>query len=202
MTTVRVSTNKLDGRFDGVARLIAEGDPPPWLVAGLEHFSQWIGVEITAEERRHFESVVEQMQGSIQFLMRWLPMYVHAGYGEKCPDDVALALYVLPKVKAHLDLLPDDRVGRRPDHQHEICAAIVVESWGLVRGKVQPRSDELMLACRDYWIACGGKGRGEIDDLDNWKRDIERAIKTNHKWIRDFLKGLQNHPERVVQNPA
>jgi hypothetical protein len=186
---VRVSTNKLDGRFDGVARLIAKGDPPTWLVAGLEHFSQWIGVEISAEDRRSFERTVEQMQASITYLMRWLPIYVHAGYGEKCPDDIALALYVLPKVKAHLDLLPDDRVGRRPNVQREICAALVIESWRLIRDKVRPRSDELMRACRDYWIACGGKGRGREDDLDNWQRDVERAIETDHKWIRDFLTG-------------
>jgi len=188
---VRVST-QVDGRFDGVARLIAKGDPPHWLTVGLQHFSDGIGVEFTGDDRRSFEKTVEQMQASIDYLMKKLPMYVLAAYGEECPEPVTLALYVLPKLRAELDLLPEDGTGRRPDHQREICAAVVLESWKLIHGKAQPYSDKFLEACRDYWLACGGPEIGEWNELRNWRRPIKHALATDYSNIRDVLTGLQN----------
>ena len=137
---VRVSTKKLDGRFDEVARLIAKGDPPPWLIVGLQHFSDGIGVEFTGDDRRSFEKTVEQMQSSIDYLMKKLPMYVLAAYGEECPEPVTLALYVLPQLRAELDLLPEDGTGRRPDRS-------TTRTGSTDRG---PSPDNLSATCGPY----------------------------------------------------
>jgi len=101
-------------------------------------------------------------------------------------------LYALPLVKKDLDRLAKKRIGRRPEVQREICAAVAVEAWKLLHGKAKPRSDEFLEACRDYWRACGGKQIGEWDLLENWRRPVERALATNHLWIKDVLLAVQN----------
>jgi len=186
-------TTILSGKFDEVARLIAKGDPPNWLILALAHFSDGIGVEMSAEDRRSFDKTVERMQDAIRYLMKWLPMYVNAAYGEKCPEDIALALHVLPKVKAHLDLLPDNGVGRRPDVQREVCAAVVLESWKLLHGKAQHNSDRFMEACSEYWKACGGPEIGREGELRNWRRPIKQARAGDYGNIRGVLQALQAH---------
>src|SRR5215467_2000941 len=97
---IRVSLQS-NGRFDGVARTIADDDPPKWLVIGLQHFSQGFGVVMS--DCQAFDDKIGRMQWAIHLLTTWLPMWAHAGYGEKCPDDIALALYVLPRIKEELD---------------------------------------------------------------------------------------------------
>src|SRR5215510_13697343 len=92
-----------NGKFDEVARTIAKGDPPGWLLVGLEHFSDGIGVNVSADERRRFDHIIGDMQRATTVLTTWLPMWAQAGYGLKCREDVALALYVLPRIKEDLD---------------------------------------------------------------------------------------------------
>src|SRR5262249_59300128 len=104
---------------------------------------------------------------------------------------IALMLYALPRLKADLDRLRKKSVGRPPDTQREICAAVVVEAWKLTRGKAEPHSLHLRKACSDYWLACGGKHVGE-DDPDNCRRPIERALAVDHSWISQILLAVQN----------
>jgi hypothetical protein len=179
-------------KFGGVARSIAKGNPPKWLLVGLTHFSGGIGVEIPKKDRRSFDTQIKRMQDAVHTLMTWLPMWGNLGYGLKCPEHVALMLYALPRVRKDLDRLGKKQIGRRPETQQEICAAVVIEAWKLLHGKAEPRSDQLLQACSDYWRACGGKQRGEWDDLDNWRRDVERALATNHLWINQILQAVQN----------
>ena len=179
-------------KFNGVARNIAKGNPPKWLVVGLTHFSGGIGDEISKKDRRSIDNIIGQMQGAVHTLMTWLPAYGNLGYGQECPEYVALMLYALPRMKKDLDIHAKKRTGRRPNTQQEICAAVVIEAWKLLHGKHRGRSDEFLEACSEYWRACGGKQIGETDDLDNWRRPVERALKTDHSWISQILLAVQN----------
>jgi hypothetical protein len=50
---VRVSLQQSpNSKFVDVARIIAKGSPPKWLVLGLTQFSGGIGVAISNEDRR------------------------------------------------------------------------------------------------------------------------------------------------------
>ena len=60
-----------DPKFAGVARSIAQGDAPKWLVAGLTHFSPGIGDDTSDVD---LNTVVEQMQGATDTLIKWLPL--------------------------------------------------------------------------------------------------------------------------------
>jgi hypothetical protein len=192
MKTMTPLVETPDHKFDGVARIIAKGDPPDWLVLCLEHFSGGIGVDLSKEDGRSFDTRIKRMQDAVHVLMNGLPMWAHRPYGLQCPKHVAVVLDALPRIKKDLDRLAKKQIGRRPDTQREVCAAVVIEAWKLLHGRAKPRSDEFLGACRDYWRACGGKLRGEIDDLENWRRDVERALATDHSWVNQFLVAVQN----------
>jgi hypothetical protein len=190
---VRVSLRQSpNSKFAGVARIIAKGDPPKWLVLGLEHFSGGIGVDIPKKDRRIVDNQIKRMQDAVHVLMTWLPAWGNLGYGLRCPEHVALMLYALPRVRKDLDRLAKKPIGHRPDTQREVCAAVVIEAWKLLHGRAKPRSDEFLGACQDYWRACGGKPRGGIDDLENCRRDVERALATDHSWVNQVLVAVQN----------
>ena len=186
-----------NSKFTDVARIIAKGDPPDWLVLGLEHFSGGIGVDISKEDRRILKHQIERMQDAVHVLMTWLPMWANLGYGARCPEHVALMLYALPRFRKDLDRLAKKQIGRRPDTQREVCAAVVIEAWKLLHGRPKPRSDEFLGACRDYWRACGGKqgrsgGPNDPDNPDNWRRTVRRALATDHSWVGKVLVAVQN----------
>src|SRR2546430_2493267 len=68
----RVSLQRTpNSKFDGVARSIAKGDPPDWLVLGLQHFSGGIGVDVSKKDRRSFDTILKQMQGAVHTLTTW-----------------------------------------------------------------------------------------------------------------------------------
>jgi hypothetical protein len=179
--------------FVDVAQRIAKGEPPLWLLISLNHFSGSIGTDASGE-RKHFGNVVGLMNDAASVLMRWLPIYQHAGYGLQCPEDVTVVLDALPRIKRDLDRLNKQGLGRPPNVRREICAAVVLEAWKLLHGKAEPRSGQTEQACKDYWQACDGS---EIDDHENdrewnWRRDIKRALTTDHQWIRKILLAVQN----------
>jgi hypothetical protein len=181
-----------NSKFDGVARSIAKGDPPEWLLLALEHFSDGIGVDHTSDLDKRFDTIIERIQDGAHVLMTWLPIWEHLPYGMKCPKDVAVVLDALPRIKKDLDRLDRKQIGRRPKVQLEICAAVVVEAWKLLHGRAKPRSLQLQQACSDYWRACGGKQVGETDDPENWRRSIKRSLETDHDWVRRVLLAVQN----------
>jgi hypothetical protein len=181
-----------NSKFADVARTVANGDPPDWLVLGLEHFGGSIGVDISKKDRRHFDNIVKQMQGAVHILQTWAPMWLHAGFGLQCPEHVVALLYALPRVKKDLDIFAKKQIGRRPDENREICAAVIVEAWKLLHGKVEPNSLKFQRACNEYWRACGGKQIGGWDEPENWRRPVERALTTGHGWIEKILLAVQN----------
>jgi hypothetical protein len=106
---------------------------------------------------------------------------------------VTFVLEALPRIKRDLDRLNKQGLGRPPNVRREVCAAVVVEAWRLLRGKAEPRSGETEQACKDYWQACdGGEIEDRENDRENWRRDIKRALTTDHQWIRKILLAVQN----------
>jgi hypothetical protein len=177
-------------KFNGVARSIAKGNPPKWLLVGLTHFSGGIGDGVSKKDRRSIDNIVRQMQDAVHTLMTRLPAWGELGYGQECPEYVALMLYALPRMKKDLDSHAKKRKGRRPNTQQEICAAVVIEAWKLLHGKAEPQGLRLQQACGDYWRACGGKQIGGWDEPKNSRRPIERALAVDHWWISQILLAL------------
>ena len=181
-----------DPKFNGVARTIAQGDPPKWLAVGLTQFSQGIGSSDTDDI--DISTIIERMQGAADTLITWLPIFGSGSFGLPCPDEVLLVLGALPAVKKDLDRLAKATKGsgRRPNARRDVCAAVVATAWKLLHGKVEPQSLKLQGACTEYWQACGGKQIGGSDLEENWRRRIERAA--DHSWIEDILVAVQNEP--------
>ncbi len=174
--------------FASVAALIAKGSAPQWLIRGLEHFSVGIaGGDFTKDDHKKFVEVFEEMERACDTLIQWLPLYEHIGFGIQCPDDVRIALQVLPLIKEDLPRTTR-RIGRRPDTGQGICAAVVVEAWKFFR-QAEPPSEALYEACDAYWTACG---RVERAETDNWRRNVEQAIADDNDWIRQALRAVQN----------
>jgi hypothetical protein len=178
--------------FADVARKIAKGDPPKSLVLGLTQFSNgnWT---VTSDENRRFDTMIQRMDDAAGVLLRGLPMWEHLPFGLQCPDDVAVVLDTLPRIKKDLNRVAKQKqIGRRPNAQREICAAVIVEAWKIIHGRPKLRSDQLLEACSDYWRACGAKQIGGWDNPENWRRTVKRALRTNHSWIGQILLAVQN----------
>jgi hypothetical protein len=168
-----------------VARTIANRDPPEWLVLALANFQDFVGGEVTSEEAKGFAEFTAQMHDAAGKLITWLPAFMNMPSVIKPPDEVRIALEVLPKIKAYLARAmnePPRKGGPRPNVERQLCAAIVVEAWTLIHGKAQSRSDKLYLACNEYWQACGHEYRSE-----GWRRDVEDAINNPREWVREVL---------------
>jgi hypothetical protein len=192
-TTIEVMRNP-NPQFAGVACLIAKGEPPEWLILGLEHFSAGIvaASQTTPAEHKQLKLVAERMCDAADTLLRYLPAFKHLPYGIQCPDDVRVVLDALPRIRADFDRVNRSRPGRRPNGSQNMCAAVVVEAWKMIHGKAETRSDQLYLSCKEYWVACGCEERGETDDLTNWRRNVEKAIAVDNEWVRSVLTTVQN----------
>ena len=119
-----------------VASTIAKGDPPECLVLALANFQDFVGGEITSEEDRRYTQITEQMHDAAGKLILWLPAFMQMPTVIKPPDEVHTALEVLPKIKEYLARAmnqPPRKGGPRPNIERQVCAAIVVEAWTLIR---------------------------------------------------------------------
>jgi hypothetical protein len=182
--------------FVDVGRRIAKADPPLWLLVGLTHFSADIGKD-TSKYRQQFNDIVGQLSNATDVMLRWLPMFQHLGWGAECPDEIKVVLAMLPRIKADLDRLKPN-TGRPKNARRDVCAAVVVEAWQLLHGKVRRRSEEqLYEACNDYWRACGGEEIGETSDRSNWRRAVETG---DQAWIKSGLLAMKAIPE--LDRPA
>jgi hypothetical protein len=167
--------------FASVARSVAKGgSPPDWLEMGLKHFANGLG-DPRSPDLRH---CINQMHEATTVLMKLLPAFELMPFNLKSPSHVNAIRQALPSLEKDLARAgAKARAKRRSSVTREICAAVIVESWTMLHGKAEPRSAKLEQACADYWQACGGK----LIDPDNWRRDIMRAVQTNHKWVRQIL---------------
>jgi hypothetical protein len=64
----------------------------------------------------------------------------------------------------------------------------------MIYGRAGARTDQLYLACREYWAACGCAERGETDDLTNWRRNVEKIVAEDNFLVRSVLTAVQNQP--------
>ena len=174
--------------FVDVARIVAKGDPPEWLVQGLAHFSADLGAGPADE----YQYAIKRMAEATDDLLTFLPAFKNLPYGLNGDAVVATLLQELLWLKESLARISKPRRHRPPNIRREICAAVIIEASKLLHGKVEPRSSKLAQACADYWQACTRKG----SDPDNWRRHIERAVEINHEWISKILTTLmvQNSP--------
>jgi hypothetical protein len=189
---IKVSQAPPDPRFVSVARIIAKGKAAPkWLAIGLQSFSEIIASErSTLDEQHRGENAIEQMHDAADKLIKWLPFFSHLP-GIECPDDVAVTLDVLLRIKKMLAYTMQTQRGGggpRPNIQRQFCAAVVVEAWRLVRPKFQPRSLNLYDACAEYWQTCSGEDRA----LNKWREDVELAANKNYEAIRKVLVTLRD----------
>ena len=182
--------------FLDAARTIAKGEPPPWLLIGLTHFSRGIGAGPADEYERYLKQTCE----AVEVLQRLLPAFNHLPYGLGSPQAVTTVLNALPSLRRILEGgLRQNQNGRKPNVRRKICAAVVVEASKLLHRKTEPRSLSLQQGCNQYWLACGCEEIGAIGDFENWRRPLEQAYTNNHSWIRSILLHLQTSV--AVQNP-
>jgi hypothetical protein len=180
--------------FLGVGRKIANGEPPPWLLIGLTHFSESIGINVS-DVRERMKSVIDQMQHSVDVLTKWLPIYQNLPFGWQCPHDVSVVLEALPRIKNDLERLSHTSGGGQPPKtEREVCAAVIVEAWKLVHGNLNRLGSltSIYEACDEYWRACGGERIGEDNDPKNWRRPVEYALANDHAWVRVILETARN----------
>jgi hypothetical protein len=177
------------GPFVATARLVANGSAPEWLMLGLAHFSEIIAEEpIPSDEARRLSQTIKRMHDAADYLIKWLPTFYHTALLD-FPDDVAVALRALPRVKRFLAKVMNtpSRAGEpRPDVRRQTCAGVVVEAWRIVHGEPEPESPKLWEACNAYWQACGHEYQG--NDTDTWERDCRSVADGNYgRWIRVVL---------------
>ena len=86
--------------FNDVARTIADAEPPGWLPAGLEHFSEGIGA--IARNPGGEQQIIERMHEAVAVLLKYLPAFDHLPFGLEPPEDVTEAMQALPGVMREL----------------------------------------------------------------------------------------------------
>jgi hypothetical protein len=166
--------------FDAVARTIAQGDPPDWLVPALEHFRGFVATKpLSKKEYQWAWKHSEEMRRAADVLIKDLQRIFK---GVSSPD-VATAIKVLTKTKNFYRERPRTGGGHRPHAQRLVCAAVVVEAWKLVRGNAKPQSIEVLSSCADYWQACGGAER----DAKNWRRDTDHVVNEPNQFVQQVL---------------
>jgi hypothetical protein len=172
-----------------VARDIAKGERPGWLVLGLEQFSDFVGGRPTTPR-----FPVAHVHDAAATLIKFLPVYLHLPAGGKLTGhshaDVVTTLKVLQTIKAELGRLIRRQRGRPKNVRYEVCAAVVVEAWKLIHESVNPESPDVLTACNDYWFAYCGEYRG--NDILNWVRDTRLVAAKPHDWIKQALTTLSS----------
>jgi hypothetical protein len=166
--------------FSRVAEMIARSPPPEWLITGLEHFSDFVAAEQTSrDDAKEYGRQLWRMHDAADVLIKWLPLFGHLPAGHAFPDDVLIALDVLPRIRGSLARALAAE-GSWADEHRKTCAAVVVEAWQLCRRKTEPSSERLWEACNEYWQACGREYR----IAESWKRDAIEAAGRERGWIR------------------
>jgi hypothetical protein len=181
--------------FPEVAKLIAKGPPPDWLVEGLEGFSEFVGGDpVSSKGKKQGRMKIALAYDATDRLIKFLPLaFSRLPYGVRYPDEVAIALSVLPKIKERLAKAmnaPRRRGGQNPNVPRKVCADVVIEAWRIVRGNPEPESHQLWTACNEYWQACDREYRGS--DVDTWRSDCRDAVANNRgEWIRQIFLALK-----------
>ena len=181
--------------FADVARTIAKGEPPKWLLIGLNHFSKFIRPEPKLTSKEEDREIDERMLEAAQYLTKWLPVYAYLEeFGFECPacvDTASNALHELIEILEKDISEAQTGPGQKPNIQRRICASVVVEAWRLIHGKeVEHRSESLGETCRDYWLACGREHTDVVDDPENWRSYIGYVLDKG-EGVREVLERIE-----------
>jgi hypothetical protein len=181
-------TAKLE--FEDVARTIAKGDPPQWLILGLRQVTPLIGAKVKPDEE-----IEKRMLEAAKYLEKWLPLYVNTDerYGFECPECVEDVLALLPEVIEFLEKdaeAPERGAGGPdPDTRRLVCAGVVAAAFKLLRGKVQPYSEDMYWACEELWCACGNHptGHSGSGQTRSWIDYLKQAKAEDDGWFRGIF---------------
>jgi hypothetical protein len=197
-THLKVSRH-CDPRFAEVAVSIAKGEPPEWLLPGLTFFSGFIydANRIPKSTPRQTKRTLDQMDRAAELLIKKLPMLFPTTLGIELPQDVAIALVVLPHIRERIarglakrDKSPEEKRDKASMMSPDTCAAVVTEAWERIHGKVEARSDYLYKTCRQYWIACGHEQYEE--SIDNWRYRVEKVAGGDRLVVKAVFDALSN----------
>jgi hypothetical protein len=202
--------------FDEVARDIAGGEPPQWLVQALEELARNVAIVGLSEagdpSRAELRSRFQRVRAAAKNLERALDAigdgYLWLTFGdldslrttrggvrtsiEFCDRTLKRIASGGGRGRARRQAGPTARV---------ICAIIIAEAWTTVHG--QPRgghNERIGEICMQYWLACGGPPIGEASKgggPNNWRRPMEQALSDNSPLRQHVRNELRR---RVVQN--
>jgi hypothetical protein len=208
--------------FTDIARDIARGEPPDWLVPALEELARHVATAGLNEERdpkraelrerfRRVHIVAKKMDRTLDAIrdgLVWIPV-----------KDIDNLRTIRGALRTAIEVC--DRAlkrisaggGRtRARHQAEptarvICAIIVIEAWATVHGKPLRggHNERIGEICMKYWRTCGGPpiGKGSKGEgPNNWRRPMEKALSDNSalgEYVRSELRrgAAQNSPKNI-----
>lgn len=102
------------------------------LTLGLAHFSEFIAEEaIPSDERKRLVQMIGRMHTTADYLITWLPSFYQTAFLD-FPDDVAVVLQALPRVKRALANAMNIRTGGPGSAmQRKTCVASLLKLGGL-----------------------------------------------------------------------
>src|SRR5262245_38704964 len=184
--------------FTDIARDIARGEPPEWLVPALEELARHVATAGLSEEgdpkraelRSRFGRVqtaakkMDRTLDAIQWGLLWMPfkdidnLRTTRGALQTAIEVCDRALKRIPdrgrRTRARRQAGPTARV---------ICAIIIAEAWTTVHGQLRGGHNERIgEICMKYWLACGGPPIGRASKgggPNNWRRPMEQALSDN-----------------------
>jgi hypothetical protein len=157
--------------LEEVEKLIAD-PPPPGLIDYLGHFRDFVGASRPDARREMFGRMI----WSIDYLVDYLSFFQQLPLDMQCPDDVAVALTVLPRIRKMLAPAAEPPGRKRPVNVFKKTAAAIIVTacrrfhWPISR-------DELHNICQAYWEACGAP---EGDAGDWWRHGTEALAGEHH----------------------
>jgi hypothetical protein len=177
--------------FVDVARIIAKGSPPDWLVRGLEDFSLYFRLPKGDPDDLEIE---KNMLKAARYLDDWLQIYLRLSeppwnfeYPEaEAVENLSIALFeVIELLEKDINDLPRRAGGPKPDRRRLICAAVIGEAYRLLHEQLEPYSQHLQQACEHYWQACGNEPTGQYGYRRNWERNLQKYVDSgSDDWVR------------------
>jgi hypothetical protein len=192
--------------FADIARDIAGGEPPEWLVQALEELARQVAIAGLSEEgdpkRAELRSRFGRVQTAAKKMDRTLDA-IHNGLLWMTLDDLDNLRTIRGALRTATELcdrvlkeIPTASGPTRARRQagptaRVTCAIIVIEARETVcvklRGAHNERIGEI---CMKYWRACGGPliGKGSKGGgPDNWRRPMEEALSDNSA-LREYVR--------------
>ena len=159
-----------------------------WLVSGLTDLARFVRAE-TGEPKDNFHLDLAMMHHA-EFLEFWLQAYGYAEdkFGVEYPDfidDLSTNLSQLVELlRANLE---PPKSGRPVDWPKRLCALVVIEARRLCHREADPRSQDMLKAYGEYWLAYGREWPDNIYEDEYWQRAAEWAASTGGDWVRERL---------------